>query len=364
MFEAIKPLIDSGILNEETREVLETAFKSKIEEARETIRAEIREEMAKRYEHDKATMVEALDRMVNETLSAQITKLAEERAAATQDRVSQTEKMLAKARMFESFMKDALAKEMREFRADRSDYKTAISKLQGFVSENLAKEISEFAEDKNDLARAKVALVTEGRAKIAETRSKFIAKSAKLVEATVKSTLRNELKQLKTDIAEAKENNFGRKIFEAFATEFSATHLNERAEVKKMINAMGRMEQQLEEARQAADEATQMASRRDAEIKRINESMDRKAKLDELLKPLSREKAMVMKELLESVPTPRLSDAFKKYLKPVMEGIATPAKQQIVESHKEVTGDRATNVSTEAKNNIVEIRRLAGLANN
>ena len=364
MFEAIKPLLDSGILNEETREVLETALKSKLEEARESIRAEIREEMAKRYEHDKANMVEALDRMVNETLQAEVTKLAEERAEAMQDRVAQTQKMLAKARMFESFMQDALANEMREFRADRASYKTAISKLQGFVNESLKNEISEFAEDKADLARAKVALVTEGKAKIAETRKQFIAKSAKLVEATVKSTLRNELKQLKTDIAEAKENNFGRKIFEAFATEFSATHLNERAEVKKLINQLGKMEQQLVEANQIAEQAVNEAALKDKEIKKINESVERKAKLDELLKPLSREKAVVMKELLESVPTARLSDAFKKYLKPVMEGAATPAKQQIVESHKEVTGDRAQTVNTEAKNNIVEIRRLAGLVNN
>ena len=364
MFEAIKPLLDSGILNEETREVLEAALKSKLEEARETIRAEIREEMAKRYEHDKANMVEALDRMVNETLQAEVTKLAEERADAMQDRVAQTQKMLAKARMFESFMKDALANEMREFRADRAGYKTAISKLQGFVSESLKSEISEFAEDKADLARTKVALVTEGKAKIAETRKQFIAKSAKLVEATVKSTLRNELKQLKTDIAEAKENNFGRKIFEAFATEFSATHLNERADVKKLINQLGKMEQQLVETKQIADQAAEHAALRDREIKKINESVERKTKLDELLKPLSKEKAAVMKELLESVPTVRLSDAFKKYLKPVMEGAATPAKQQIVESHKEVTGDRAQTVNTEVKNNIVEIRRLAGLSNN
>jgi hypothetical protein len=364
MFEAIKPLLDSGILNEETREVLETALKSKLDEARETIRAEIREEMAKRYEHDKANMVEALDRMVNETLQAEVTKLAEERSAVAQDRVSQTQKMLSKARMFESFMNEALAKEMREFRADRADYKTAISKLKGFVNESLRSEISEFAEDKADLARAKVAVVTEGKAKIAEARAAFIARSAKLVESTVKSTLRNELTQLKTDINEARENNFGRKIFEAFATEFSATHLNERAEIKKMINAMGRMEQQLVEARQAADEAAQKAARKDAEIKRINESMDRKAKLDELLKPLSREKANVMKELLESVPTARLSDAFKKYLKPVMEGAATPKKQDLAESHVEVTGNRPDTVNTEAKNNIVEIRRLAGLVNN
>lgn len=363
MFEAIKPLIDSGILNEETRVAIEEAWTSKLNEARETIRAEIREEMARRYEHDKASMVEALDRMVNDTLSAEVTKLAEERAAAEQDRVAQISKLKAKASTFESFMKDALVNEMKEFRADRANYKTAIAKLEGFIAENLRKEIAEFAEDKADLARTKVAVVTEGKAKLEALKANFVKKSAGLVESAVKSTLRNELMQLKSDIQEAKENNFGRKIFEAFATEFSATHLNERAEVKKLINALSEMENKVMEAKEQAEAAKIVAAQKDAEIKAINESVERKAKLDDLLKPLSREKAEVMKSLLESVSTDRLDVAFKKYLKPVMEGSAPVAKQTIVESHKEVTGDRSTPATADQKSNIVEIKRLAGLTN-
>ena len=69
-----------------------------------------------------------------------------------------------------------------------------------------------------------------------------------------------------------------------------------------------------------------------------------------------------MSQLLESVPTARLADAFKKYLSPVMDGKATP-KTTLVESKKEVTGDRTT-ANTEQKSNIVEIKRLAGLINN
>ena len=365
MFEAIKPLLDSGILNEETRNDIETALRTKIDEARESMRAEIREEMASRYEHDKAVMVEALDRMVNDTLQQHISALAEERTAIQQDRVAHVNHLKSKAKVFETFMTDTLVKEMKEFRAERANYKNAIGKLEAFIAENLRNEISEFAEDKADLARAKVAVVTEGKAKLAKVRENFVKQSAQLVEAAVKSTLRNELTQLKSDIQEAKENNFGRKIFEAFATEFSATHLNERAEVKKLINAMATMEQNLLEAREQALAAKASAEIKETELRAINESIARKAKLDELMKPLSKEKAEVMKSLLESVSTDRLDVAFKKYLKPVMEGGAMPAKKQtIVESHKEVTGDRASAPTPEATSNIVEIKRLAGLVNN
>jgi hypothetical protein len=361
MFEAIKPLIDSGILNEETRVAIEEAWNSKLNEARESIRTEIREEMARRYEHDKSSMVEALDRMVNETLSAEVTKLTAERAAATADRVAQISKLKSKASVFESFMKDALTSEMKEFRADRANYKTAIAKLESFIAENLRKEIAEFSEDKADLARTKVAVVTEGKAKLVALKTEFVKKSAGLVESTVKSTLRNELHQLKSDIQEAKENNFGRKIFEAFANEFSATHLNERVEIKKLINTLSEMKAQVMEARNETKAAKTLAAQKETEIKAITESVERKAKLDELLKPLSREKADVMKSLLESVSTDRLDVAFKKYLKPVMEGSNTASKQIIVESQKTVTGNRSTPATAEQKSNIVEIKRLAGL---
>jgi hypothetical protein len=269
--------------------------------------------------------------------------------------------MVGKLSNLDNFIKDALVSEMKEFRADRAKYTNAVTKLESFIKENLAREISEFAEDKADLVRTKVAVVTEGKKKLQALRANFIKKSASLVENTVKSTLRSELKQLKQDIQEAKENNFGRKIFEAYATEFSATHLNERAEVKKLVSAMTEMQGKLNEAQEAAESAMQVAAAKDDEIKRINESISRKAKLDELLKPLSKEKAEVMVSLLESVPTARLSDAFKKYLSPVMEGKASQ-KSTLVESKKEITGDRTANV--EELSNIIDIKRLAGLVNN
>lgn len=361
MFDALKPLIDSGILNEEARESLEEAWNTKLAEARETIRVEIREEMARRYEHDKSVMVEALDRMVSESLTVEIEKIAAERAAIAEDRVKFTKQMMAKAAGFEDFLNESLAKEIAELHADRAAVKAAATKMEAFVSEGLRKEIAEFAEDKADLARTKVQLVVEGKQKLKELSESFIKRAAGMVQQVTDQTLRRELNQLKEDIQEAKENNFGRRIFEAFATEFTATHLNERAEVKKMQNFVARMEQQLVEARNAAEMAEAKAKAKEVEIKQINESIARETTIANLLKPLSKEKANVMKQLLESTPTDRLEAAFKKYLTPVMEGKASaPQKTVVTESKTEVTGDRAVK-NEQAIGNIIEIRRLAGL---
>ena len=73
-----------------------------------------------------------------------------------------------------------------------------------------------------------------------------------------------------------------------------------------------------------------------------------------------------MSELLESVQTAKLQSAFEKYLPAVLNNTAAvaPRKAMLAESRLEVTGDKAakTNVeSTDAHNNVIELKRLAGL---
>ena len=131
-----------------------------------------------------------------------------------------------------------------------------------------------------------------------------------------------------------------------------------------MQTILDRIEMQLSEARQAAELAEAKADAKETELKRINESIERTRKIDDLMKPLSKDKANVMKQLLESTPTDRLEAAFKKYLSPVMDGKSTaPVKTVIAESKTAVTGDRTTKTE-QTSNNVIEIRRLAGLTTN
>ena len=128
-----------------------------------------------------------------------------------------------------------------------------------------------------------------------------------------------------------------------------------------MINIM---EQKIAKVQGDKELAEAKAQANAAEVKRINESIERNKKLDNLLKPLSKDKANVMKQLLESTPTDRLEAAFKKYLTPVMEGKVAPTEKTVIaESKSTVTGDRSTKTDPVSSNNIIEIRRLAGLNN-
>ena len=119
MLDALKPLLDSDLINEDTRKEISEAWEAKLTEAREQVRAELREEFAQRYEHDKTVMVEALDRMVTEGLTAEIQAVAAEKQQLAEDRVKFQVKMKESATKFNDFMVSKLAEEIGELRKDR-----------------------------------------------------------------------------------------------------------------------------------------------------------------------------------------------------------------------------------------------------
>jgi hypothetical protein len=362
MLDAIKPLLDSGLINEDVSRELNEAWESKLTEARELVCAELREEFAQRYEHDKAVMVEALDRMVTEGIADEIRSVQAEKQALAEDRVKFQVKMKESATKFNDFMVKKLAEEIGELRRDRKQHNEGLEKLESFVVHALAKEITEFAQDKRDVVETKVRLVREARSKLEKLKSRFVTESSKRLSQAVSRHLKAELTQLQEDIQVARENNFGRRIFEAYAAEFGATHLNEKAEIKKLQAVINNQERQLSEAVKANENARVLVENKEREIRVIRESNERQRSMEELLSPLNQEKAEVMRNLLESVQTARLKNAFEKYLPAVLaDNKPAKARQVIAESVSEVTGDKAARSPEEDNSNVIAIKRLAGL---
>jgi predicted DNA-binding protein len=272
--------------------------------------------------------------------------------------------MVESAGKFNNFMVGKLSEEIRELRSDRKIQKENYQRLETFIVRALAGEIKEFAQDKQAVVETKVRLVAEAKQKLGDLQKQFIANSAKLVKEAVTTKLGTELTQLKEDIQLARENLFGRRIFEAFAGEFAVTHLNENKEIAKLQSAVERKERQLQEAKTIMEKTSMLVESKDKEIKIIKESQDRKAKLNDLLKPLNEEKSAVMRELLESVQTEKLQNAFEKYLPAVLNNSSAkkPAKAVLSENRSQVTGDKAAKVSaSDQVTNVIDIKRLAGL---
>ena len=361
MLDALKPLLDSDLVNEETRTQISEAWEAKLSEAREQVRAELREEFAQRYEHDKQVMVEALDRMVTEGLAAEIDAVKAEKQALAEDRVKFQSKMKESATKFNDFMVSKLAEEIGELRKDRKMHAEGLEKLENFIVHALAEEIAEFHKDKQEVVETKVRLVANAREQLEGLKARFVSESSAKLSKAVATHLKAEIGQLQEDIKVARENNFGRRIFEAYASEFGTTHLNENAEIRKLTDIIAKKDQQLSESIALNEKAKVLVESKEKEIRMIKESNERNSTMEELLTPLNAEKREIMRNLLEGVQTSRLKGAFEKYLPAVLEQKSAKAKQVIAESVKEVTGDKSAKVVSEDNSNVIAIKRLAGL---
>jgi hypothetical protein len=354
MSDMFNKLFETGLLGEEVRTDLQEAWDQKVKENKDTVTAELREEFAKRYEHDKTNMVEAIDKMVSERLESEIAEIAEDKKSLAEARVEYKKKVSEHSEKLQEFMLKQLTKEIGELHEDRNKVSENFSKLEDFVVKQLANEINEFAEDKKDLAETKVKLVKEAK-------EKFVAKSAEIVKETVSKKLAEEISQLKEDIHSARENNFGRKLFEAFANEYSNSYLNEKSETAKLMKIVAEKEEALAEAKKAITEKDTLVESKEAEISVAKDKAKRVAVMNELLTPLGKDKREIMSELLESVQTEKLHNAFDKYLPAVMEDKKPTAKKQALNEGTEVTGDKEIKQPVEEKSNLIELRKLAGL---
>ena len=362
MLDAIKQLFENNVISEEIQESIQQAWDAKINENRTQVAEQLREEFAQKYEHDKNTMIEAVDRMITDQLSQELVEFADDRKSLAEMKVKYAQKMKADAGVMKEFVTRQLSAEVKELHEDQVAMAEKFGTLETFVVEALAQEIAEFYKDKQDLAETKVRLVREGREELKQVKQQFVAKAAKMVEGVVNQNLRSELTSLKEDIEAARRADFGRKLFEAFASEYQASYLNEKSETAKLLKVIDMKDAAVQEAKQAIEEAQQIVESKEAEIAGLKESQQRKTIMNELLSPLNTEQKEIMGELMESVKTSKLVESFDKYLPAVIAGKAPQKKQALVEA-KEITGNKVSNSnrSSEEDGNIIDIRRLAGL---
>lgn len=138
----VKKLFEAGLLSDDDQKSLQEAFDARVEaaatEAREQAVQQVREEMSQRVEHDKAALVEAMDRMLTDVVQKYESEKATEAAKLKE----------AQARA------EAVIGELRT--AYKARLKEHAQVLESFVLQKLSAEIGEFAEDKNAVAEMRV----------------------------------------------------------------------------------------------------------------------------------------------------------------------------------------------------------------
>ena len=119
MLDAIKDLLGSSLVNDDLKKQIDEQWESKLKEVHDSVSAELREEFAQRYEHDKSVMVEALDKMITDNLASEINEFVEDRKV-----MSQRQDVLQK------FVVEQLTKEIKDLHSDKKTVAENFEKLE------------------------------------------------------------------------------------------------------------------------------------------------------------------------------------------------------------------------------------------
>jgi hypothetical protein len=367
MTQTIQELLNNSILSEDVKSEISKVWETKLSEIREQVTAELREEFAERFENDKSQIVEAMDTMLTDVIKSELSEFAEDKKAIQEQRVAYKKAIKEHAKILEDKINESLAKEITELKEDRKAQSTNVKKLEEFVIHQLTEELNEFHTDKKALVEQRIRMVREGKKIIAEAKETFIKNAAAKAEKLIESALRGEIKTLKEDIQTAKENQFGRKIFETFAAEFMTSTLNEGTQVSKLSRQLFKIKEKLSESQKILAQKDKAIMEAKRETKIAKDLSDRKAILNEMLNPLNKDQREIMGSLLESVNTEKLRDTFNKYLPTVLKESnpkISQSKAKLTEGTTVITGDRAsrTHFDNEGSAEIIRIKKLAGIS--
>jgi adenosyl cobinamide kinase/adenosyl cobinamide phosphate guanylyltransferase len=361
-------LSESGF-DKEAKAQIQEAWDSKLAEAKEVQASELREEFAQRFEHDKSVLVESIDSFLSNKIKEEMKEFAADREKLIAERIQYKNNVKKHAEMLNKFVTETVAKEVKELHGDKVAMKENVTKLENFVLQQLAEEIKDFHSDKKELVEQRVKLVREGKAQLQEAKKAFIERASKLVETTINNTLRSEITQLKEDITAARENEFGRKLFETFRKEFLSSHLNEGTEVSKFKKQLDEQKALNESLKSKLAEGRKLLESAQIQAKASKDLANRKEIMSEMLRPLNASQRTIMKDLLESTQTSKLEATFNKYLPTVLnetaETKAQASKETLTEGQRTVkTGDKVEKGTAHDNSDVVEldqIRKLAGL---
>lgn len=338
----LEKFLKESTLSAEAKAVILEAWN----EEKQDLVADIRDEMKQRFDADKASIVEGLNKMATEVINEEMSKVYDEKRKLVEDRAV----LRSNLSKFSEFSNGVLAKEIGQLRSDRVALGESLKKFAQFSNQVIAEELQEFHTEKQALVETRVKLMSEGKRKLHEAQSTWIKRTSEQAAKFIETQTKREFTQLRTQLDEANRNMFGRKIFEAFATEFMSTQYNESKELNKLSEAIKAREATLQETKAKLAESAQALEKTEKRVRIMEDVYKRKDIMSSLMKPLTQEQRVVMEGLLEKTPTARLDEDFNKYLKPVLNESTRRAKpaskaQPLNESRSTVvTGNRKSTL--------------------
>ena len=236
--------------------------------------------------------------------SARQTKAVADRMAQFGDRATQ---------IIGETLRDEIGELAADMRQERRRMRIMESKVETFISDEISSQVAALEEERQGLESSR-RLVERDRRKVLESaRREFLADAGHRVSEFVERVLREEIEEMRVDIAAARENEFGRRIFEAVAAEFRTSIFNEESQMSDYENEIVALQEEVRKRDGAI-------ARRDREIA----EGERRLVVSELTAPLSSKQRKLMEKLLEGVPTEELEGKFSECIKDVLESGASP----------------------------------------
>lgn len=235
-----------------------------------------------------------------------------------------------------------------------------IDKIDTFVSEQLAQEFEELRADIErfrDLEAEYAGKIVEEKQKLSESLSVQLDELVDKIDSFFEVRLAEELEELKEDLEVAKQNDFGRKIFEAFVSEYAKSYVDEDSIQTKLNIAESKLED---------------AAKRLAEVEQEKAQLLREQKMEEILKPLSGSKKEQMALVLKNIETHKLDEAYNYFIGRIIK--EDTSSDKLFETKKQtnttiVTGEEESEEEsklTEAKESksseLSALKRLAGIS--
>lgn len=241
-----------------------------------------------------------------------------------------------------------------------------VDSVDTFITEALTKELNELKGDIDrfrDLEVEMAEKLVEEKHKLAEEVAKEIDSLVDKIDAFLEMRLASEMDELKEDLEIVKQNEFGRKIFEAFSGEYSKSYHDEDSATAKLSVTESKLED---------------AQARIAELEAGQSKMIREQKLEKVLSPLTGKKREQMSFVLQNVETKKLEEAYNFFIGRILKeetapaADVAPAATVITEAKAEkqatvlVTGEEklVEQQSTQSAKNaasLSHLKRLAGI---
>lgn len=222
--------------------------------------------------------------------------------------------------------------------------------VQSLVDEVVKEEIAELKEDVRYYADLEVRYAKE----LETFKEEYAEKMAELTESVIEERVKAEFEELQTDLQEAKKQQFGKEIFEAFQKEFENHQFAEGSEDIKA--RLENVESKLAESQAEADK------------------YKRELKMNELLSDLTGSKRRVMETILGRVDTDKIEERYNEVIDSVLkeEDKSDSEDKKLDESasdeksDKEIDDSRVVVESEGEKSKVSSIdfsrdRRLAGI---